>query len=72
VFSLSIVPTGLDRNLMQNPGTEVPGYFPGVPTGRKRAKLQLEVANCDLKFGLLFFGRSESDLPCWRKGGSAP
>jgi hypothetical protein len=62
VFSLSIVPAGLVHDLMQNPGTEVPGYFPRVPMGRKRAKLQFEVTICDLKSGLLFFGRSKSDL----------
>jgi hypothetical protein len=26
---------------MHNPGTEVPGYFPRVPTGRKIAKYQI-------------------------------
>jgi hypothetical protein len=41
VCSLSIVPTGLVLNLMHNPGTEVPGYFHLVPTGREMAKLHL-------------------------------
>jgi hypothetical protein len=31
---------GLVLNLMHNPGTEVPGYFPSVPMGRKMAKLR--------------------------------
>jgi hypothetical protein len=35
VISMSIVPTGLVLNRMPNPGTEVPGYFHLVPTGRK-------------------------------------
>jgi hypothetical protein len=41
VFSISVVPTGLVLNLMHNPGTEVPGYFHLVPTGRTIAKLLL-------------------------------
>ena len=41
MFSLSIVPTGLVLNLMHDPGTKVPGYFPGVPTGRKMPKLKI-------------------------------
>ena len=40
-FSISVVPTGLILILMHNPGTEVPGYFPGVPTGRKMANLKI-------------------------------
>jgi hypothetical protein len=40
VLPISIVPTGLVLNLMHNPGTKVPGYFPRVPLGRKMAKLQ--------------------------------
>ena len=35
VVFASFVPTGLLPNLMPNPGTEVPGYFHGVPTGRR-------------------------------------
>jgi len=35
VFSISVVPTGLAFRSMQNPGTEVPGYFRRVPMGRK-------------------------------------
>jgi hypothetical protein len=31
---------GIVHNLMPNPGTEVPGYFHVVPTGRKMTKLQ--------------------------------
>jgi hypothetical protein len=40
VISPSIVPMGLVLMPMHNPGTEVPGYFLLVPTGRKMAKLQ--------------------------------
>jgi len=35
MFPVSAVPTGLVLNLMRNPGTEVPGYFHRIPTGRK-------------------------------------
>ena len=40
MLCISIVPTGLVLNLTHNPGTKVPGYFRGVPTGRKMAPLQ--------------------------------
>jgi hypothetical protein len=39
VFFRSFVPTGLVLNLTPDPGTEVPGYFHLIPTGRKMAKL---------------------------------
>ena len=35
VFSASVVPMGLAPYWMHNPGTEVPGYFNLVPTGRE-------------------------------------
>ncbi len=40
-FSTSIVPMGLVLVSLHYPGTEVPGYFPGVPTGRKITKLEI-------------------------------
>ena len=40
-LSKSVVPTGLILEILpHNPGTEVPGYFHGVPTGRKMVRLQ--------------------------------
>ena len=35
MLTMSFVPTGLVFMLLRDPGTEVPGYFHGVPPGRR-------------------------------------